>query len=176
MCLVLVTSQAYAISGGPDYGTARVRTTGIYAGLLTPVVDPNSLGIFSFTIPKVGVGTGTVAIFRNGNYYPGTFQGIADPDTAKLTGVIQGTFTRTVGQVVTNGSTTSTITFVYTYQVNGSAKAHMKPNPDVTSTTSVRLKGHSELTYTNDEGNPSGNSAGPVDYVINGFKQAEVTQ
>ena len=172
MCLVLCTSECFALSGGPVFGNNNVSTTGIYAGLLLPVSDPNSLGIFSVTIPKTGIGTGNVAVFRNGNYYPGSFQGLADPDSAKLTGVIQASFSRTVGQVVTNGSTTSTITFVYTYQVNGSVKGQIRNNTNRLSAAAARITGESDLTYTNDEGNPSGSSNGQaIKYTINGFKQ-----
>lgn len=166
LCLVFTISQGWAISGGPDYGGAGVRTTGVYAGLLVPTVDPNSLGIFSLTIPKTGIGTGQVAIFRNGNYYPGTFQGIADPDSAKMTGVVSGVFQRTV-------AFTATINYVYTYQVNGSIKAKIVANSNRNSSASARLNGDSQLTYTNDEGNPTGDSGGPIDYDVIGFKQAE---
>ncbi|MDQ6939929.1 MAG: hypothetical protein M3119_07205, partial [Verrucomicrobiota bacterium] len=84
MCLVLCTSESFALKGGPNFGT-RVRTTGVYAGLFVPTAADNSLGIFSATIPRTGIGTGTVGFFRNGIFYPGAIQAIADPDSGDLT-------------------------------------------------------------------------------------------
>jgi hypothetical protein len=79
MCLVLGASECFAIKGGPWGGGRQVRTTGNYAGLFIPTIADNSLGIFTATIPTTGLGSGTVAFFRNGIFYPGTLQAIVDP-------------------------------------------------------------------------------------------------
>ena len=85
MCPVLVVSQCFAIDGGPVFGGGgQVTVTGTYAGVFVPILDPtigipdNSLVLFTLSIPKVGLATGTVAVFRNGFFYPGTIQGSAD--------------------------------------------------------------------------------------------------
>ena len=91
LCYVLFATQCFAHKGGPNYGGGQVVTTGSYAGVLIPSGD-NSLGIFTVTIPAVGLASGTVALFRNGYFYPGTIQAIADPDSAILTGVVDATF------------------------------------------------------------------------------------
>src|SRR5882724_2274702 len=105
MCVVLTASECFAIDGGPVFGGGgQVTVTGIYAGVFVPikiVVDPgpppvtltdNSLVLFTLIIPKVGLGTGTTAVFRNGFFYSGTIQGSADPDSARLTGVVNASF------------------------------------------------------------------------------------
>src|SRR5450755_2068742 len=95
LCLVLFQAECYAHKGGPDYGTGQITTTGIYAGLFVPSNpdgSDNSLGIFSANIPRNGIGSGTVAFFRKGIFYPGTLQGLADPDTGVLTAVVSSSF------------------------------------------------------------------------------------
>jgi hypothetical protein len=84
LCLVFTISQSFAIGGGPNYGGAGITTTGIYAGIMMPgELSPgaNSLGLFSLTIPRTGLGTGDVIIFEAGETYTGTFTGTADPDS-----------------------------------------------------------------------------------------------
>src|SRR6266550_7569918 len=105
MCLVLGASECFAISGGPVFGGGgQVTVTGTYAGVFVPIVDPtiglseDSLVLFTLTIPKVGLATGTTAVFRNGFFYSGTIQGSADPDSARLTGVVNAFFQETVAQ------------------------------------------------------------------------------
>jgi hypothetical protein len=114
MCLVLTMSQGFAISGGPVYGGSNVVTTGNYAGLFVPTTADNSLGLFAATIPKTGLGTGTVGLFRNGIFYPGTIQAIADPDSGVLTGVVNSsesiTFT-SIADPITGTTTNTVITF-----------------------------------------------------------------
>jgi hypothetical protein len=185
MCLVFTLSQSFAISGGPFGGKGHVQTTGIYAGVFVPiptVVDPgpppvtltdNSLGLFTLTVPKTGLATGTTAVFRNGFFYSGTIQGSADPDTAKLTGVVNATFTENVATVTTSGGTTTTITFIEIFSANGQLnKTQIVANTNLFAATSARIKGTSSLTYTNTAGDPNGDSGGPIEYKVKGFKQA----
>src|ERR1700730_9159884 len=107
----------FAIKRGPIYGGPKVRTTGTYAGLFVPAGD-NSLGIFTASIPKSGLGTGTVAFFRNGIFYPGTIQGIADPDSAVLTAVVSSTFNITFTSEA-DPVTHTTKNTVVTFNANG---------------------------------------------------------
>jgi hypothetical protein len=185
MCVILPLSQAFAIDGGPDYGSAQVRTTGIYAGVLFPkpvdigggvTTTDNSLGLFTLSVPRNGLATGTAAVFRNGLYYPGTITGTADPDTAKLTSVMNATFTRTVAQSITTGSGgTQVLTFVYTYNANGGVNGHIVANRNIFSTASARVTGKASVTYSNTGADPQGESGGPIIYRISGFKQSEGT-
>jgi hypothetical protein len=177
MCLVLASSECFAIKGGPNFGNTQVRTTGIYAGLFVPTDADNSLGIFTTTIPKTGLGTGTVAFFRNGIFYPGTIQGIADPDSAILTAVVSSSFNVTFTSETT-GTPPTTKNIVITFNANGSINGQMKPNPNRFSTAAVLIKGTASVTYATVGSAPgfdssSANSDGPVPYQVNGFKQAE---
>ena len=169
MCLVFTATESFAIDGGPNYGGGSVTVTGTYAGVLAPiptVLDPgpppvtlkdNSLALFTLVIPKVGLGTGTAAVFRNGLSYSGTIQASADPDTAKLSGVISTSFTPPGANYKANGQ------FVH---------AHIVANTNTSSTATARIRGQASITYTNNAADPNGDSGGPIFYRIRGFKQA----
>jgi hypothetical protein len=181
MCMVFNATQCFAISGGPfGGGTTQVSVTGTYAGVLIPIqveVDPgpppvflppdNSLVLFTMRIPTTGLATGTSAVFRNGFFYPGTIQGLADPDSARLTGLVNAFFQETVAQ-------TSTTDFIFQYNANGQfLNAKIVANTNGVSV--ARIKGKASLTYTNDAGDPGGDSGGPIQYKIRGFKQSTST-
>ena len=140
----------------------------------------NSLGIFTLTAPTTGLGSGTVALFRNGIFYPGTIQGIADPDSAILIGVVDSSFSNTFTSVTDQGTGT-TEDFIITFNASGSINAKIRPNPNVFSTATARLVGSAAITYATVGAAPGfdssiANSNGPVDYAVDGFKQSEVIQ
>jgi hypothetical protein len=164
MCLVLTVSHCYALKGGPNYTKQQIRTTGNYAGLLVPSAGDNSLGIFTTTIPRTGVGRGTVAFFRNGIFYVGVVQGLADPDSGVLTAVTSAT---------DNSAADGELSL---YNANGSINGQISANPNVFSVASARLTGTAAITYATIAGfdDPKGNSDGPVAYIVSGFKQSEV--
>ena len=185
MCLVLTVSQAYAIKGGPfDGGGGQVTVTGTYAGVLVslppvldegpPVVlgDPdNSLALFTFRIPRVGLATGESAVFRNGFFYPGQVVGSADPDSAKVTAILNAVFEVTDVELA-DGSKSITAR----YNANGKFdKATIKAN----DFSVARIRGKASLTYTfvctGCAPDPAGDSGGPIFYKIRGFKQSEAT-
>jgi len=111
MCLVLPASQCFAISGGPVFGPSHHAIPGRYAGVFLPfpiIIDPgpppvtlmdNSLVLFTLIIPKVGLASGTVTIFRNGLVYTNIadegIQGSADFNTGRLNGVVSATVAET---------------------------------------------------------------------------------
>jgi hypothetical protein len=183
MCFVLGASECFAIDGGPFGGGGnQVTVTGTYAGILIPVViilspgpppvsapPDNSLALFTLSIPKVGLASGTASVFRNGIFYPGTIQGSADPDSARLTGLINAFFQETV-------ASTSTTNFIFQFNANGQfLNAKIVPNINSTNSSTARIRGKASITYTNDAGDPNGDSGGPIEYKIRGFKQAEAS-
>jgi hypothetical protein len=190
MCLVLGASECFAIDGGPfGGGSTRVSVTGRYAGVLVPipiVPDPsmpdvtlppdNSLALFTLIVPQTGLATGTSAVFRNGIAYSGDIQGSADPDSAKLTGIIRATFFQI--SFVDTGTTGTAVTIESEYDANGQfLNAKIAANA---SASSVRIRGKAKLTYRNlrsDGGtpDPNGESGGPIDYKIHAFKQFDTT-
>ncbi len=175
LCLVFATAQTFAIKGGPGPGTQQVRTTGIYAGVLTPgPLSPgsNSLGLFSITIPKSGIGTGTVIIFTAGETYTGSFQGVADPDTAQLSGEIAASFPYV--EIVPTGVSDKGVVTYTTVTVSATAAgrvaAKMRANTNRFSSASVRLSGDSNIQFSLTVNNPFTQ----IGYIVNGFKQAEL--
>jgi len=179
MCLVLGASECFAISGGPVFGGGQLTITGSYAGVFVPiptVLDPgpppvtqtdNSLVLFTLSIPKVGLTSGTTAVFRNGFFYSGTILGSADPDTAKLTGVVDASFTETPQ----SGTVTTTIEF----DANGKfLNTKITANTNPSSSATARIRGRAVLTYRNDAmpPDPAGDSGGPIQYKVHGFKQS----
>jgi hypothetical protein len=180
MCVVLTASECFAISGGPVFGGSQVSVTGTYAGVFVPVpqvLDPGpppvtftdmSFALFTLNVPKVGLATGTVAIFRNGNAYTGDIQASADPDSAVVSGVISAIRTQAVP-----GTDTTLVSLDF---ANGILKAKAAAIGNLSSSTSVRLRGKkSSITYTTTSSDSSGDSGGPIFYKIRGFKQSEAT-
>lgn len=175
MCIVLTASECFAIDGGPVYGKAQVKTTGVYAGVMTP--DPtqspgsNSFGLFSLTIPKTGLGTGPLIIFEQGQTYVGTAQGTADPDSAKLTALLYGSFPYIIS--VPSGTdsmgnptfTTATVIAV----ASGPLKGRVKANQNF-STASARIIGTADVEFSLTVNNPFDE----VIYNVRGFKQSEL--
>lgn len=175
LCLVLGCAQTFAVSGGPEFGGGQVRTTGIYAGVLTPgPLSPgaNSLGLFSMTIPRTGLGTGPVVLFTAGQTYTGTIQGTADPDSAALIGVLRATFpflTTVPAGLDDEGRQrfeTVTVVAVAAGQVNGRIRA----NRNLFSTASARLVGTSNVQFSLSVNNPFTQ----IGYILSGFKQSEL--
>jgi hypothetical protein len=185
LCMVLHATQLFAISGGPFGGGGnQVTVTGTYAGVLVPIPvdDPenpgvtltdNSLALFTFSVPKTGLATGTSAVFRNGFFYPGAIQGSADPDSAKVTGIISATFMEDIA----TGTTTITA------HLDASGKfvnAHIRS--EIGNISPARLRGNATMTYVlgaNGDrivgATEGADSGGPIQYRIHGFKQAEAS-
>lgn len=179
LCLVLFASECFAIKGGPVYPTGSIVTTGNYAGVLYPSNGDNSLGIFTTTVPTTGLASGSVAFFRNGNYYPGSIQGLADPDSAQFIGVADATFNISFAQVTTTTSGSTTTTFVVTFNANGQIVADIVADTNSFSTVSARLSGNAAITYNvvgaiEPDQIASGDSNGPINYIVDGFKQSEI--
>src|SRR5947209_12670782 len=172
MCLILTMSECFAIKGGPPVGK-NVQTTGIYAGVLYPVDRNNSIGLFSVTVPKNGLGTGTVFLFANQNAYNGTMAATADPDSAVFTGFVDAGFNFVDPVCTANCSdpdaSKHTITVLTVRAVaSGRVVAKVKANTNVLSTARARLTGTSLLQF-----NPDFAVTGGITYNLVGFKQSD---
>ena len=136
LCYVLMTSQVFAISGGPVFGSGGVNPVGTYSGVITvtpvkdfindnvtgaPITDPTtgqpefrvdtstvSLGLFSLGVPTINVAQGAFVQFVNGDVYIGTITASVDPDSGSLTGIVQGE--SSYQRVSTTGTTSTNIT------------------------------------------------------------------
>lgn len=201
MCEILPISQAWAIDGGPfDGGGRNINTIGTYAGLLVPIqvqVDPgpppvflppdNSLALFTLSIPSTSTATGTAAVFRNGYSYSGTITGLADPDNARLTGLVSTNFTRNQTEVLEIATGLFVIRSVpHTYEASGQFSRARIVASSPGSSSVARIRGRATLTYQTDAHDPNctpsaatscpvdplGVSGGPLQYKIRGFKQS----
>lgn len=174
LCLVLATSQTYAVKGGPDYGTGGdVKTTGTYAGVLYPLDTVNSIGLFSVNIPRTGLGTGAVFLFANSSAYTGTMQATADPDSGAFTGFVDAGFPFVDAQCTANCTdpdlSKRTITILTLRAVaSGRVDGRVKGNKSF-SQASARLTGASLIQF-----NPDFGGSGGMVYELVGFKQAEL--
>lgn len=174
VCFVLTAVQGFAIGGGPDYGGGGITTTGIYAGVLMPgYLSPgqNSIGLYSISIPRQGLGAGNVVIFGEGLTYTGTFTGVADPDSAKLVGEIDASFT----PISVSDSTNVIVISFKTATASGRLNAQLTSNSNQFSTAAVRMSGQADIAFavTNDGVNFSVRNE--IVYDVIGFKQAEAT-
>jgi hypothetical protein len=169
LCLVLATSQSFAIKGGPQYPGGTASLTGTYAGVLQPSFDPtdpfssNSIGIFTAGVPTSGFATGSFAFFTRGRVFLGTIQGVADPKGASIKGILQAD----IGGAP--GVSTDTLP-----SARGKVDARLLTSPGSTGLSSVRLKGEATLFVS--EGNRDASGDLIVSSIIvlgvDGFKQS----
>ena len=109
MCCVLVISQTFARdphiapNGGPAYPGTTANFAGVYAGVLMPQNSGhpsecalNSLGIFSLVVPQSGLASGDFVMFAQGRVFTGTVQAVADPEKARINGILDASFGFTV--------------------------------------------------------------------------------
>ncbi len=205
LCYALMTSQVYAISGGPVFGQGGVNPIGVYSGVITvtsvkdfindpvtnaPITDPNtglaetkvdpdtvSLGLFSLGVPTLNVAQGAFVQFVNGDVYIGTITASVDPDSASVTGIVQGQ--SSYQRVSTTGTTTTNITILNS--ATGKVVAHIGSTRQG-SAASARLVGSATLIINSAGNRVTGNGirAGSLvqnyalECVVSGFRQSQV--
>ena len=192
---VLMSTQCYAISGGPVFGGGRsVNVIGAYSGTIlgvsetdanqgpaipgepagtatgTGAVASNALGLFDLTVPGVSTATGAFILFASGRVFGGTIAASVDPDTAKLQGVLNGSFDFTVNTIDATGTVTGTSV---TASAVGSINANIKATTS-SSFTTARLTGSAALEVNFGEIDP--NTLAPViaqtiTFTVSGFQQ-----
>lgn len=181
LCYLLMTSQVFAISGGPIFGGSGISPIGVYSGVITvtsvkdfindpvtkaPIFDPNtglaetrvdpnttSLGLFSLGVPTLNVAQGAFLQFVNGDVYIGTLTASVDPDSGQVTGVVQGE--SSFQRVSTTGTTTTTIS------VRNSASGRLVARIAGTrqgSASSARLVGTANIIVNTGGGRVTGTS------------------
>jgi hypothetical protein len=183
LCLVLGTAQTFALKGGPIFPGGQVRTTGVYAGVMTPgPLSPgaNSFGLFSITIPNAGTGTGVVVIFQGGQTYRGTVTGNADPDSAKLQAQVSATFSyqaQVLSSVETTTDPSGKVTVKESYSTQtfaataaGDIDAQIRANRNVFSAASARLVGDADVQFSLTILNPFTQ----IGYIVTGYKQSDL--
>ena len=198
---VLMATQCYAISGGPNYGGGRsVDVIGAYSGTLigtsetnsgqgpsipgedpstvpasTSTVAANALGLFDLTVPGVSTATGAFVLFASGRVFGGTISASVDPDTAKLSGVLNGSYDFTITTFDATGAATANM-------VTASAVGLINANitaTGVSSFTTARLTGTAALEIN--FGEIDTNTLAPViaqtlTFTVSGFQQTNTAQ
>lgn len=204
LCYILLTSQVFAISGGPVFGGGGVNPIGVYSGVITvtkvldfvrdPVtnatlINPTtgqvetredtstaSLGLFSLGVPSLNVAQGAFVQFVNGDVYIGTITASVDPDSATITGVVQGQ--SSFQRVSSTGTTTTTTTVLNSAagkilaQITGSR---------ANSLASARLNGTANLIINSGGNRVTGNSNQQgtlvqnfaLQCVVSGYRQSQ---
>jgi hypothetical protein len=164
---VFMTVQTYAISGGPNFsGGSFTIVSGLYSGVLQgttevtgtagPAIpgDPtagnttdggtssNALGLFAMTVPVIGLATGTFMLFADGVVFGGTIDASADPDSAQIKGIIQGTFAFSLNTFDATGAAVST---AITASALGKITAQVRNSSGPTRLSLARLTGTADL-------------------------------
>ncbi len=199
LCYVLMATQCYAISGGPVYGGGRsVNVIGAYSGVIqgvsqtdssqgpsipgepgggstTQTTPSNALGLFDLVVPGVSTASGAFILFASGRVFGGTISASVDPDTAKLSGVLEGSYNFTI---TTFNATGTAQTETITAQAVGLINANIK-STGVSSFTSARLTGTASLDVN--FGNIDANTLQPVvaqviTFNVSGFQQTSAAQ
>ena len=199
LCYVLTTAQMFALSGGPVFGSnvnvtgtysgllqgvTETDTPNGTGGGAPPIPgdplpgDPgdvpattasNALGLFSLAVPSVAVASGSFLLFANGTVFTGTITAAVDPDSATLTGVLQGSFNFSLAVLLPTGSLGSVDV---TATALGGINAKIR-NSRPTAVTSQRLSGTATLGINFGQVD---NALEPVvtrtiTFNVNGFKQ-----
>ena len=193
----LMTSQTFALSGGPVFGTNSVSVVGIYSGVLQGVTetsgasggptipgDPlpppdastgtpsNAIGLFDLTVPKTSLATGTFMLFAEGTIFGGTIDASGDPDSGLIKGILQGSYNF---NLTTFDAAGNAVTTAVTAQARGRVDAQVH-NPTVHfSQTLGRLTGSADLSIDFGEINVTTLEpvvARTITFDVEGFKQS----
>jgi hypothetical protein len=127
----------------------------------------NQLGLFSTTVPKTGLGTGTVLLFNQGNIYSGSIQATADPDSAKLTGIVTASFPYIILTETGEDSNHHPIFTPVTVVAVAAGKVDAKVK-NKKGSSSVRLTGTADVQFELTVNNPFDE----VIFNVVGFKQS----
>lgn len=200
LCYAFTATQCFAISGGPVYGGGRsIDVVGAYSGVIQGVsqtdssqgppipgepttpglgdgtVPSNALGLFDLVVPGVSTATGAFILFASGRVFGGTISASVDPDTAKLSGVLNGSYDFSITTFAADGTAqTSDVSATAVGAINASIRA-----TGVSSFTSARLTGTAVLDVnfgTIDPQTLQPVVAQSITFNVSGFQQTNVAQ
>jgi hypothetical protein len=198
LSFIISEAPVLAIHGGYSLGSSQ-SAVGTYAGVLIPTNDvilsgttavsgstgavaggfgTNSLGLFTLSIPDVGLGSGTVLIFSSAQGMTGTIQAVADPtNPGGVIGVIEAT-----GQVATFSASDNFGDNFSFNQVTGNAAGYLQASVNQAlfsaSPTGVNISGTSVVTFsvatTDSNAVTTFQASEEVTYLVDGFQQSTV--
>lgn len=199
LCYVLMTSQVFAISGGPVFGSDSINPVGTYSGVIqgltegvssatTPftgsattdintqnngqLVPSTALGLFNLSVPGTGTASGTFLLFSRGSTFTGTIQASIDIDSNKFYGLVSGAQYEQRGN--SDDGTPTLVEVAYAAgriigRVNGSSKR---------ATSSARIAGDAFLTVTfldaTADATTGQRPSTPLNCSVSGFRQSTV--
>lgn len=201
LCYALMTTQTFALSGGPIFGSGQVTSTGIYAGVIQGLEETdsttngpaipgdtvptgpgqsnttpsNALGLFSLNVPTTLLATGAFMLFADGEVFSGTINASVDADNGRLKGLLEGTFAFTLNTFDSTGAVTAT---QITATAVGSITAQVRASNAAIARTLARLTGTANLNVNFgvvDTTTLAPVVARTITFNVSGFKQAEAT-
>ena len=184
LMIAFLQVNVFAKSGGPSIGGTSAPITGTYAGVLQPVVDgttsnalveldTNALGLFSITIPFIGMAEGVCAIFNKGEIFTGRMTGVGDPDSGELNMVMEARAVRVISIQVAAGAGAALVGNIDVVAV-GRLVAQIEDSNSFFS--AQRIEGDAVLSSFDDANrNPDGTPilTGLIQFNVDGFKQTE---
>jgi hypothetical protein len=190
---ILLQTQTWALSGGPDFGGDFTSFLGTYAGVLIPdvepVVNPNqppasaSIGLFIMAQPAAGPAVGSLIVFSDGIGFNGTIDGIIDPADGELRAIVAAVSNFSIVNLVPNGmgGFTTVLTNIF---AQGQIEAAVKlargstgsANPLLGLNNPARLEGTATIDlFATIRNNGTPNIFKSVTYTVDGFKQTDDT-
>jgi hypothetical protein len=184
LMIVFLQAEVFAISGGPGVSFGGAAINGTYAGVMQPVVtaettsdlidlDSNALGLFSITIPFIGMSEGVCAIFNKGEIFTGKMTGVGDPDDGEVNMLMEASAVRVL-TVQTGDGTGAALTGNVNVVAIGRLVAKVKDSSDFF--TPQRIEGDAVLSSFDDtQRNPDGTPilSGLIQFKVDGFKQTD---
>ena len=183
LMIAFLQVNLHAKRGGPDFGGTSAAITGTYAGVLQPVLgttsnalidlDQNALGLFSITIPFIGMAEGVCAIFNKGEIFTGRMSGVGDPDSGELNMVMEARAVRVISIQVSAGAGAGVVGNIDVVAV-GRLEAQIEDSPSFFA--AQRIEGQAVLSSFNDQNrNADGTPilTGWIQFNVDGFKQTE---
>lgn len=195
---VMLTTQTFAISGGPVFGDSGAYVPGIYSGVLQGVTetsgglngapaipgDPvspddvatgvpsNAIGLFDLTVPTTALSTGTFLLFADGVVFGGTIDASADIDSGLVKGILQGTYDFLLQTFDATGAAVST---AISATALGRITAQVTNSSSLFATSLARLNGTADLEIN--FGQIDVNTFAPIvsrtiTFDVTGFKQS----
>jgi hypothetical protein len=136
-------------------------------------LDSNALGLFSITIPFIGMAEGVCAIFNKGEIFTGRMTGVGDPDSGKLDMLMEARAVRVISLQVSVGAAAALVGNIDVVAV-GRLEAQIEDSSDFFS--AQRIEGQAVLssfddTNRNADGTPI--LTGLIQFNVDGFKQTE---
>ena len=183
LSIILLQSQVYALSGGPDYtrgAGSLTNVVGTYGGVMVEEDDAidntngGSVAVYSVDIAQSGTSTGTLLVFNTGRVFPGTITGVGDPTgtTATFKAIIEASFNYTLNIQTSTGIESIDVTST----ANGTLNTELL-TVRTGAVSNVLMTGTATMNISNggidDDGNVVVDRV--IEYSVSGYRQSTPT-